>query len=206
MFWPRPPRRRSYVLAPPAVHRTILVVDVANFASPCRANHHQVAVRHGLYQALKEAFHAAGIPWECCTREDRGDGVLILAPPEIVKSSFVAGFPGALAAALRMHNATHAVQESIRLRMAVHAGEVNYDEYGVTGAAVNLTFRLVDAPPLKAELAGSPGVLAVIASDWFYDDVVRHTPAGEPTTYRRVLVVAKETITTGWVAGAAAVR
>jgi class 3 adenylate cyclase len=39
--------------------------------------------------------------------------------------------------------------------MALHAGEVRYDEHGVTAAAVNLAFRLRDADALKAALASS---------------------------------------------------
>ena len=51
--------------------------------------------------------------------------------------------------------------------MALHAGEVRYDEHGVTAAAVNLAFRLRDAAS-KAALASAPGVLAVIASSWVH--------------------------------------
>lgn len=197
---PRPTRWRSDKVPQQAVHRTILVVDVENFASPHRANYHQLAVRRGLYWALKQAFRVAGIPWELCTHEDRGDGVFVLAPPEIAKDSFVTRFPTALVAALREHNATHPAQESIRLRLAVHAGEVNYDEHGVTAAAVNLTFRLLDAPLLKTALAESSGTVALIASDWFYDEVVRHIPTGESVSYRQVVVAVKETTTVGWIA------
>jgi hypothetical protein len=74
---------------------------------------------------------------------------------------------------LREHNAKHPVEERIRLRMAVHAGEINYDDHGVTDRSVNLAFRLLDAPALKVALAESSGVLALIASSWFYDEVVR---------------------------------
>ena len=58
--------------------------------------------------------------------------------------------------------------------MAVHAGEVNYDRHGVTAVSINLTFRLLECDPVKAALADSPGVLAVIASSWFFEEVVRH--------------------------------
>src|SRR5260370_33949439 len=83
--------------------------------------------------------------------------------------------------------------------MAVHAGEVRYDHYGVAGAAINLAFRLVEAYPLKAALASSPGVLAVITSSWFFDEVVRHSPASHPDSYRPVRVAVKETSTVGWI-------
>jgi hypothetical protein len=50
--------------------------------------------------------------------------------------------------------------------MALHAGEVYYDQHGVTAASVNLTFRLLEAPQLKAALAESSGTLGLIASEW----------------------------------------
>ena len=81
--------------------------------------------------------------------------------------------------------------------MALHAGEVHFDEHGVTAAAVNLAFRLLDAGPLKAALASSSGVLAVIASSWFFEEVVRHS--GAAAAYRPVEVAVKETTTTGWI-------
>ena len=110
--------------------------------------------------------------------EDRGDGIFILLPPEVPKSLLVELLPSALVAALTAHNRAHPDEERIRLRMSLHAGEVLYDQYGVTGKAVNWAFRLVDAKPLKAALAGSSGVLAIIASSWFFDEVIRHAAAG----------------------------
>ena len=81
--------------------------------------------------------------------------------------------------------------------MSLHAGEVRYDQHGVTGMAVNLAFRLLEAAPLKQALASSPGVLAVITSSWFYAEVARQTPvAGE---YHCVDVAVKETRTIGWI-------
>ena len=181
-----------------AVHRTIVVVDVEGFGDQRRTNPHQVAVRDGLYRALRDAFGRAGIPWDDCGREDRGDGVFILVPAEVPKGLLVEALPPALVAALRVHNGAHPDPERIRMRMALHAGEVHYDEHGVTAAAVNLAFRLLDAGPLKAALASSPGVLAVIVSSWFFEEVVRHSTA-DAAAYRRVEVAVKETATTGWI-------
>jgi len=83
--------------------------------------------------------------------------------------------------------------------MALHAGEVNYDSHGVTGSAITLAFRLVNARPLKLAFAESPGVLAIIVSSWFYQEVIRNSPASDPTTYRPIRVSVKETRTTGWI-------
>ncbi len=181
-----------------AVHRTIVVVDVEGFGDQRRTNPHQVAVRGGLYRAMRDAFGRAGIPWDDCGHEDRGDGVFVLVPAEVPKGLLVESLPSALVTALRAHNGAHPGAERIRLRMALHAGEVRYDEHGVTAAAVNLAFRLLDARALKAALASSPGVLAVIASSWFFEEVVRHSTA-DAAGYHPVEVAVKETMTTGWI-------
>ena len=109
---------------PPAVHRTIVAVDVEGFGDWHRTNPHQVAVREGLYRVLLQAFRAATIPWVECHHEDRGDGVLILAPPEVAKSTFVESLPAQLVEELREHNSTRPAPTQIRLRMALHAGEL----------------------------------------------------------------------------------
>ena len=181
-----------------AVHRTIVVVDVEGFGDQRRTNRDQVAVRDGLYRAMREAFGRAGIAWDDCGHEDRGDGVFVLVPAEVPKGLLAESLPSALVTALRAHNGAHPGAERIRLRMALHAGEVHYDEHGVTAAAVNLAFRLLDASALKAALASSPGVLAVIASSWFFEEVVRHSTA-DAAAYRPVEVAVKETTTIGWI-------
>ncbi|MEV6909234.1 tetratricopeptide repeat protein [Amycolatopsis sp. NPDC051071] len=174
-------------------------MDVEGFGDQRRTNSHQLAVRAALYETLRQAFDEIGAPWEECDREDRGDAVFVLVPAQVPKAPFVDSLPQVLAAAVREHNRVHRSEERIRLRMALHAGEVAYDEHGVAAAAVNLTFRLLDAAPLRAALCESPGVLALITSDWFFDDVVRHCRVLDPATFRPVSVQVKETSTVGWI-------
>ena len=181
-----------------AVHRTIVAVDVEGFGARHRTNRNQVAVRDGLYRAMREAFSCAGIPWADRDHEDRGDGMFILVGAEVPKSLFIESLPSALVIALRAHNAARPDAERIRLRMAVHAGEVHYDDHGVTAASINLAFRLLESAPVKEVLAESPGVLAVITSSWFFEEVVRHS-AADASKYLPVQVAVKETTTTGWV-------
>lgn len=181
-----------------AVHRTIVAVDVEGFGNRSRTNRNQVAIRDGLYRAMREAFGQAGIPLADHDHEDRGDGMLILVGSEVPKSLFVESLPFALASALRDHNSAHSDLEQIRLRMALHGGEVNFDEHGATAASINLTFRLLESEQVKKALAESTGVLAVITSSWFFEEVVRHTTA-DAAAYRPVSVVVKETTTTGWI-------
>jgi hypothetical protein len=183
-----------------AEHRTIVVLDVESFGDRRRTNANQVAVRAGMYEALQQTFRATGIPWDQCYKEDRGDGVFFLAPPDIHKGLFAESFPQDLIKALNEHNLSHGGQERIRLRMALHAGEINFDDHGATGTALNQAFRLTDAPSLKTALAGSPGVLAVISSEWFYGEVITNSGACRPDIYHPTLVDVKETRTVGWVA------
>jgi hypothetical protein len=153
-----------------AVHRTILVVDVEGFGSPTRADPDRLVVREGLYRALRRALRACGIPWSRCHVEDRGDGILLLAPAQLPKAPFVMSLPGELAEAVRQQNARHRGPEQMRLRMALNAGEVNYDEHGVTAASVNLGFlrwRAIEgafmrhsAMPARASACISPLTIA----------------------------------------------
>jgi class 3 adenylate cyclase len=87
----------------------------------------------------------------------------------------------------------------MRLRVALHAGEIYRDAYGVAGAAINQAFRLVDAPVLRSALDESPGMLALIISDRLFTEVAWHHPAAEPGSYRQVQVIVKETATAGWI-------
>ena len=129
---------------------------------------------------------------------DRGDGLFILVGSEVPKSLFVETLPSALVSALHRHNGGHPDAERIRLRMALHAGEVNYDAHGATAASINLTFRLLESGLVKEALTGSSGVLAVIVSSWFFEEVVRHSTA-DTAAYHPVLVTVKETTVTGWI-------
>jgi tetratricopeptide (TPR) repeat protein len=183
----------------PAVHRAILIVDVERFGDPARTNAHQLAVRDALYQALRQSFASARISWADCVTEDRGDGVLILVPPVVPKSWLVTRLPSYLAEALACHNAAHPEEERIRLRVALHAGEVHQDPHGFAGVSINRAFRLVEAPASRTALRDSSGVIALIVSDWFYDEVVRHHTAAGPSCFRQVHVVMKETEMTAWV-------
>jgi DNA-binding LytR/AlgR family response regulator len=182
-----------------AMHRTIFVVDVAGFGHHSRTNRDQMTIRDGLYGALRGTFRDMAIPWNACDHEDRGDGVLVLIPPEVPKCRVVDAFPERLVAALHGYNEGRRDEEQIRLRLALHAGEVHYDDHGVVGAAVNLAFRLLDSSVVKETMAGCTSVLAVVSSVWFFEEVIRHSPAAKPDAYRQVHVTEKETSTPAWI-------
>ncbi|HEU5470525.1 MAG TPA: hypothetical protein VFV67_07715 [Actinophytocola sp.] len=185
-------------MQPLPLHRTIVAVDVAGFTNPMRTLVHQTAVHEGLYEVLNQAFTEAGVNLGKCRVEDRGDGALILLPPDIPKSLLVDRLPDRLVAGLRRYNAVHSAAATVALRLVLHAGEVHQNAHGSVGPAINLAFRILDASDAKNALNMSNSVLAVIASDQFYRDVIVQDPGTAPDTYRRILVLVKETSTLAW--------
>jgi len=171
-----------------AVHRTILVFDIEQSNHPLRTNHDRLVIREAMYTAVRAVLKRLKY-----YHEDRGDGVLVLVPPEVPKGRLASNLLVRMEAALTTHNAAmehqnaaRAAATQVRLRVALHAGEVAFDSHGVVGAAVDHTFRLAEAPPLKSALATSTGVCALICSTWFFDEVVYHHPDAHPELYRPI--------------------
>ncbi|MGI5320998.1 hypothetical protein [Actinomadura nitritigenes] len=59
-----------------------MFVDIASFSAPYRTDMDRLEVRRIMYELLWEAFANSDVPWDECHREDRGDGALIIVPPE----------------------------------------------------------------------------------------------------------------------------
>lgn len=105
-----------------------------------------------------------------------------------------------LARGLRERNGSANDKAKMRLRAAVHAGEVVHDDNGVVGNDLNFACRLLDCKPLRAALASASGDLALIVSDLIYQGVVRHN-AGliAAEEYDEVEVQEKEVKTKAWI-------
>jgi hypothetical protein len=179
------------------IYKTIVAVNVVGFGVRDRTERNRAAIRDNLYQVMPEAFRQVGIPWDDCYHDDRGDGMLILANPEVPKSLFVESLPTALVDAVQMRNSSHPDLERIRLQMALHAGEVYLDAHGAVAPSIDLTFDLLDSGRFMEAVLISPGVLAVITSSWFFDEVVRRTAVA--AAYRPVEMALGDTAITGWV-------
>ncbi|WP_211769451.1 ATP-binding protein [Kutzneria sp. CA-103260] len=170
------------------------------FGDDARTDEHRLEVRRAMYHAARSAFDRAGVIWSDCAVSDLGDGALILVSPEVPKVWLVESLPLRMAEALRRHNAKSEAGSRVRVRMAVHAGEVRHDTHGTTAESIKHAFRLIDATILKKTLAESPGSLVLIVSDWFYREVVWHDSAARPASYRRVDIAVKETEAPAWLA------
>jgi CRP-like cAMP-binding protein len=181
-------------------HCVLFAVDIAGFTDSRRDDGVQLAVRKALYRVLRQAFNAAEMPWEECHREDRGDGVLVVIPAKMPSSTVVHPLLVLIRAGLRHHNRLSSQAAAIRLRVAVHIGEVHADDHGVAGSAVNHLFRLLDAPALKRTLDHPGAEIALIVSEYFFDSVIRHGPAWiDPDAFRPVTVRSKGSPVRGWI-------
>lgn len=156
------------------LHRTIVVVDVEG--STRRLNPAKARLRRAMYDLLERALRTSGIAEEHHDPLiDRGDGALVLVHPvdEVPKTLLLTTFIPSLGRLLASHGA-HRPDHGIRLRTALHAGEVHYDERGPFGEAIDITCRLLDAPELKTKLSETAASLVLVVSDDMYRGVIRH--------------------------------
>ncbi|MGW5739964.1 helix-turn-helix domain-containing protein [Amycolatopsis sp. NPDC003861] len=181
-----------------AHHKTIMAVDIASYNDPKRTTAHRLVVHDGFWTLMRTAFAEAGIPWDTLFVENTGDGAMIQLPSEVPKADLVAQLPDRMLAELRRYNAVHAEEANVRLRVALHAGEVYQGSHGTVGPATSFAFRLLEAPTAKEALKESGAALALIVSDTFYQDAVRADPAAGAGSYHRIPVSVKETSTVAW--------
>jgi class 3 adenylate cyclase len=161
------------------VHRSIVAVDIER--STGRSDQIKAELRETTYRLVREAMTYAGIEARHCDPfADRGDGVLVLIRPtdEVPKTLLLSRMVPELARLLVDYNLRLPTdawrQRGIRLRVAVHAGEVHSDGRGYFGEALDVAFRLLDAPRLKACLRQEAAPLIMVVSDEIYRSVVRH--------------------------------
>lgn len=175
-----------------AQHAPLVFADIKGFSS--RSDRDQLRSREDLYAELRAAF--TDELWQLCPQEDRGDGVLLVVPPDLpVEALFTAVLP-------RLEHGLGARRRSdplLRLRIAVHAGAVHRDGHGFAGNAVNHVFRLCDGRPLRQALDEAASDTALVVSEVIHDSVVRAgLPGVEPTTFHPVTFQVKETRARAW--------
>lgn len=185
---PAPDRRPHY--------HPILATDIAQ--SSGRGDHASSIIRRALRTALQESCALARIDWDACTIDDLGDGLRIAAPAGTPKSTMLTPLLDDLATRLHTHNRTARPGTRIRLRAALHAGEIHQDETGaLNGRPLEVLARLLDAPPLRTALADAPEstTLAAALSEHFYEDIA---PQGHAGPFHQTVFTTKEHTATTW--------
>jgi hypothetical protein len=177
---------------PATMHTTLVAVDISGFCARRDATI-QMHLRERMYRNLLDAFTMTGISWWDCHREDRGDGALIVAPPDINADLFLDPLAHHLKAVLRRDNRHANEVTRLRIRMAVHHGDVHRDSKGVAGVAVNHLFRLLDSAAFKKAFQAADDDLAMIVSKQLYADAVHRGGHIDVAAYRQLRITCKET-------------
>lgn len=174
---------------------TILCVDIAHFGATHRTDRDRRNIREVMYRLLRDAFADADIPWNACHIEDRGDGALIVVPPDTPTAAVAERVVRHLTARLALHNQLVDAGTRIQLRAAIDVGPVDFDSHGVVGSAIDRAARLLEAPGLKQRIAETGAAVGVIASTFVYDNVL----SWGSIPYEPIEVSVKETNLTGWI-------
>lgn len=181
-------------------YRAMLAIDIEKSAG--RGDPALLRNREVLAGVVADALARAGIARADCHHTDLGDGLLLVVGPDVRKVKLVHPLVPAIADRLRAHNLEAAPRHVIRVRMALHAGDVHIADGAVAGGSMEDLARLLDAPPLRRALAAAPetATVALAVSQHLYSEVVRHGYAGiDPATFVRVEFTVKETTTEAWV-------
>jgi class 3 adenylate cyclase len=160
-------------MAEDATYFSIMVLDVEGFSK--RANPPKGALRADMYEVARAAAADAALPWDEFATNDTGDGALVVIPPTVPAARVAGPMLKALSDRLAERTRGAGAANPLRLRVALHHGLVHRDGHGWFGDAVDFTFRLVEAQPLRDALTAAEGADVVfIVSDEVYGGVIRH--------------------------------
>lgn len=161
----------------------IVLLDIEDFS--LRTETAQTTLHDDLYHVVEFALRRAGLDMADCEVQDRGDGLLLLAPadtrPTLLLRELVRGLDDALA----HHRATYNHEHRMRLRLGLEQGLVNRRGQRWTGVTVNDLARLVDAAPVKRSLAmaGRAHLVVVVSEDVHRKVVLGGYPGLDPAAY-----------------------
>ncbi|MBS2962011.1 hypothetical protein KGA66_03055 [Actinocrinis puniceicyclus] len=180
-----------------ALHQLVVCADIERSGSI--RDTARPAVREGLHSLFISSLTKVGVGPLLYHKEDRGDGVLVLVEPSVPKARLLGRWILEINEQLRELNQDR--RRPVRLRLGLHCGEVRRDGAGVSGKAIDLTFRLTDSDVARETLAEAPdATLVVIVSDWLFTDVVAGGgPYIESRGYRRVRVTGRSVDADAWV-------
>lgn len=161
----------------------ILLLDIEDFS--LRAESTQATLHEGLYEVVEFAFRRTGLDLASCLVQDRGDGMLILVPPDTRPTLLLRELVRGLEDALIHHHGTYNHDHRMRLRLGFEQGLVHRRGDRWTSGAVNDLARLVDARPVKEVLAraGRAHLVVVVSEEFHRKVVLGRYPGIDPSAY-----------------------
>jgi hypothetical protein len=177
---------------------TVVAVDAVGYSSQLAQV--QQVMRTGLNRIVHTAFQGARVPRAAVRLQDTGDGFLITIASTVSKAIVAAEFVERLRVALSNYNLAHDGAARLRLRLALHHGDVIHDRTGWAGSGVIVGARLVDSPPIRDAIEENANAdLALIVSSTVYDTVIKERYLGiNPDLYRQVDVRMKKFEGSAW--------
>ncbi len=174
---------------------TVFLTDVVEFGARTRNDIDRRIIREALVCMTRAALKGMPEAWS----EDRGDGLLTVVPPNVSTAKVMDQLLTVIPAALARHNATERDSARFQLRLAINVGPLASDTMGVSGEAIILAARLIEAGNFKDAIVRSGANLGVIASRFVYETVIRHgSDPSEVASYSQVPVEVKESDTIAW--------
>ncbi|MFB8236951.1 hypothetical protein ACFC58_10420 [Kitasatospora purpeofusca] len=184
----------------PRLRRVVLVVDIEAYSG--RPYWVQQAVQERLDRALDHACGRAGVDRSRCEAQDRGDGQLLLLPPDVDEAKALPGLVLGLRDALHTLNRAPGTAGRLRIRAALAQGGVQRAALGYVARAVETACRLLDCEHARSALKDTPDTdLALVVTDDLFADAFTAGAGGLPVdefTSITVAVPAKRFKTKAW--------
>ncbi|MFJ8476747.1 hypothetical protein [Kitasatospora sp. NPDC094011] len=181
-------------------YRALLACDIAGSAG--RGQQRLQEIRGALRSALSEALGVAELDSRDVSYVDTGDGCRLVAPAGLPKAELLVPLLPELSVRIRAHNRQAGSDARVRVRAAVHAGEVRFESDGtVSGTPFETLARLLDSGPLRhAAVVGPDGApVAAILSQHYYEETVGHGYEGlETGAFTAADVLVKEYAARAW--------
>jgi CRP-like cAMP-binding protein len=188
----RPSRRAPRPLT--GENCTVFLTDVVEFGARTRTDSDRLLIRDVLFKMTQAAMQ----PIPDARSEDRGDGFLTVIPPAVSTARAIDLMLKVFPTALEQHNSSQRESARFKLRLALNVGPVVSD-MGVSGEAIIVAARLLEARRFKDAMTKSTASLGVIASPFVYETAIRHSRDPlDVASYTQVPVEVKESDTTAW--------
>lgn len=176
---------------------SLIVVDIENWGG--RPGLAQSRMQNSLRRILHDSMSEAGVPEVGVRFAPRGDGFIVVVPADVPKEVITADLVRALNRGLRIHDDECDPDENMRLRVGLHAGDIDDRGGDWAGHAVVLACRLVGSDVAHRVLtAASSAVLTVIVSESWFDSVLREGWA-DRTGYDPVFPKVKDYAGRAWI-------
>ncbi|MFC4909043.1 hypothetical protein [Actinomadura gamaensis] len=130
------------------VTRAIVGLDVVG--SGDRPEPVRRSLRSGVLSVAERSFAAVGLPLATCTVRDTGDGLVVVAPPDVDGAALVGELPLKLYKQVRLENKPRDEGARLRIRVAATQGLVHWDGAGADGPALVELARLLESETFKA--------------------------------------------------------